>query len=267
MDPRGSHFGRRREQGRLEPGLLRAFVVACVAWLALCAHGAVEAYLFLPGVSGDANEPNHRGWIQVGGFEHGVFKSSPLASPGFLGLSVTKQVDASSPALFGATAGRARFDSARLHLLDRGVSSIVFYELALSNVTVAAVSTFGATGSSSPLERVRLEFEFISWTYTVVDASGAQRERVDAYWNLLTQQGDSAQNPRLRLTGFRKAGSAVTATWNAREGRRYELQSSVAASGPYGLAAQATAMNTGPLTVTLPASSPLLQFYRVQETP
>ena len=222
---------------------------------------AADMFLFLEGIPGECVDDKHKDWIEIIAFTKAMSRSDPR--PTFSELSLQKNQDKSSPRLALQAANGARIPRAVLELVQRGETRLRFYQVTLSNATVRTWQINGSAGQVQPSEAVGMDYEWISWTYTEVDASGRARGDISAYWDLMRNGGGTGTVPFL-LTGI-KQGNNIVVTWLGTTGTTYRVMGSPLLPGPYSLVQSFTQPSNGPVRLTFPISSGNL-FYRA-ETP
>ena len=232
-------------------------------FLLLCAVSAAPAadmFLFLEGIPGESADDRHKEWIDIIAFTKAMNRSE--TRPTFSEFWLQKDQDKSSPLLALRAANGARIPRAVLELIQPGETRLRFYRVTLSNSTVRTWQINGSAGQSKPAEAVGLDFEWISWTYTEVDATGRPRD-ISAYWDLFRNSGGTGTVP-FQLTGT-KQGTNIVVTWPGSAGTTYRVMSGPLLTGPYGLVQSFTQPSNGAVRLTFPISSGNL-FYRA-ETP
>lgn len=232
--------------------------------LAAPARAAFDAYLLLPGIPGEATEPNHLNWMQILSFEHS--ESSVSNTVQFSGLTLVKPVDKATSPLMTACARGQRLANGRLQLVHLDARRLVFYDLQLTNVIVTALASAGASGTNPPLETLSLSFSEITWTYTAFAPSGLPGDMVRAYWDLVLLRGGSSIIPAFRIEGIQRGGSSVKVSWNGVAGKTYKLFASPLVEGTYSLAGQTTVSTDGPASLTISSAAPI-QFYTMEQLP
>lgn len=118
-------------------------------------------------IKGDATEPAHRGWIELGSVQLGSFRrissdrERPHASPSITDITATKRSDGASVALQReALTGKAV--DAVIDFVDGGGS--VFLRLELSGTMISSWSITG--GGDTPTESLTLNFTKIEFKNT-----------------------------------------------------------------------------------------------------
>jgi type VI secretion system secreted protein Hcp len=136
-----------------------------VAAAPAAALAAVNAYLYIDGVAGDATDAGHRGWIEVSSFQWGAGRGigSPTggsadresSAPSVSEIVVTKASDKASPMLSRCAATGCRYGSAILETRKAGGGEQMA-RYALSNVTISGYQP--SSGGDRPSESLSLNF-------------------------------------------------------------------------------------------------------------
>lgn len=248
-------------------GLRRLVLLFATLTGAFAGQAAVDAYLKVEGVKGEATDSSHTDWIQILSFSQGT--GSPLATtgrPSFSDLCFQKFADRSSPVLEQSCAKGRVFPSATLELITADANRARFYQIVLSNVVIVSVSASGSTADLRPLESVCLGFSQINWTYTEFDATGLPKNNIKAWWDLALNIGGGNVNPVLRVTGTQVGGNSLQLSWPALAGRTYQILGGGLVTGPYQVVQSIPSAQDGPMSQTLPMSGGA-RFFILQEAP
>ena len=108
-------------------------------------------------------------WTDVLSIQFGESNPAGGGSPSFSDLSLSKNVDATSPVFAQDAATGADLPAATLQVVN--ASSLQVYEIQLYNVSVSSLSDVAA--GALPTENLTLHFGKMSWTYTQYDSQGA----------------------------------------------------------------------------------------------
>jgi len=159
-----------------------ALVPPTVALMAQHASGAFDAYMKIGDIKGEATEPKHLEWVELKSVQWGVARaiSSPTSgsqreasNPSFSEVTVAKDLDRSSPAIFlQAVSTGTPIPTVTLDLVD-GASGAVFYRLTLVDVLVSSQSQSAMTGDGKPQESVSLNFAKIEIEYFGTSKDGS----------------------------------------------------------------------------------------------
>lgn len=134
---------------------------------------AVDMFLKLPEIPGEARDSKHGGEIDVLAWSWGLSQSG-TAHPGggagagkaaFQDLSFTKWLDKATPKLMTALASGKRIPTAVLTVRKAGGKDTEFYFIELKNVLVTSLGTGGSAGEDRFTENVGFGFEQIQVTY------------------------------------------------------------------------------------------------------
>ena len=157
---------------------------------------AFVAYLKLDGVTGESQDVNHSGWIEVLAYSFGVSPASTATGSGgsggkasFSDFRIIKVLDKSSPVLFQDAASGKVITSGTLELVRP--DGQVFMDYKLSNVFVTGVQDLGSGDNGTTDEQVSLRFSKIEWDYTPYDVTGPAGGTVSGVWDLKTNQTGS----------------------------------------------------------------------------
>ena len=134
---------------------------------------AVDIFLKLGNIKGEAADANHKDSIDVLAWSWGMSQSGTTHMGGgggsgkanFQDLSVTKYVDSSSHALLGACATGEHFTKASLHVRKAGKTQLEYITIEMKEVLVTSVSTGGSGGEDRLTENLSLNFAEVKFTY------------------------------------------------------------------------------------------------------
>jgi type VI secretion system secreted protein Hcp len=153
---------------------------------------AVDYFLKIDGVPGEAADVKHKGEIQLESFSWG--ESSPGgAGPGGGGgagkvqmqdLVVTMLVSKASPRLMLACASGKHYKEAVLTARRAGKAQQEFLVFKLKDVIVTSYQTAGAAGGEAPVDQASLGFSTIQMDYRPQKADGSLDAAVKAGWDL-----------------------------------------------------------------------------------
>ena len=129
------------------------------------AFAAVDAYLYIEGVKGDATDARHRDWIEISSFQWGVGRgiSSPMggsadresSAPSVSEIVVTKTSDRASPLLSRCAATACHYRSAVLEMRRPGGDNRMTRYM-LSNVIIGGYHM--SSGGDRPTESLSINF-------------------------------------------------------------------------------------------------------------
>ena len=127
---------------------------------------AVDMFIKLDGIKGEAQDDKHKGEIDVLAWSWGMSQSGTthMGSGGgggkanFQDISVTKWVDKSSPILMQYCATGKHIPKAQLIVRKAGGKPLEYIVMDLTDIMVTSVSTGGSGGEDRLTENVSLNF-------------------------------------------------------------------------------------------------------------
>jgi type VI secretion system secreted protein Hcp len=184
-------------------GVLRriAIVLVCAAALAVPAQAsaAVDIFLDLDGIQGEARDATFPNTIEVLAWSWGVSRSShkPKRPANFQDISLTKFIDRSSPALLEKLVTGETIANGSLRVRKAGATPLVYVRLCFTDLRVSSISTGGSGGEDRLTENVTLSFGTIIQRYTQQSATGGVAGNFQFGWDLVRQlqfgqEGDCA---------------------------------------------------------------------------
>jgi type VI secretion system secreted protein Hcp len=165
---------------------------AIAAGLLLCAptHAALDMFIKIGDLQGEAQDRNHAGESDVLAWSWGM--STPVSTfPGGAGkvhisdLNLTKWVDTSSPKLMEACVKGSHFDRAILTIRTDTPSPIEFYRVVLEEVFVSSVSSGGSSGEDRLTESVSLAFARVGVQYFSIKPTGGTGIEKRFTWDII----------------------------------------------------------------------------------
>lgn len=197
MIVRHSHSQTMNQVVRIASGVGKAVILATILLGAFPAFAvpAIQTYLQLGTIDGEAEVKEHKGEIEVIAFSSGVFRSlesggTAYSKPQFLEFQVSKNVDRSSPLLFVNCAIGKHFPTAVITVTKLiGDKPVDFFKVTLTDVLITSVHSTGTDGKSGSLtESVTLAFSTIRWTYTIVNDKGDSKREFSGGFDLKTNK-------------------------------------------------------------------------------
>lgn len=156
---------------------------------------AVDMFLKIDGVQGEAQDQKHKDEIDVLAWSWGMTQSGSTHTGGGGGsgkvsvqdIHVTKYVDKSSPTLVRRCCDGRHFKEALLTVRKAGGDSPVEYlKLKMTEVLVTSVSSGGAGGEDRLTENVTLNFGKFEFIYTPQKPDGSADPEIKQMWNITT---------------------------------------------------------------------------------
>lgn len=153
---------------------------------------AVDMFLKIDGVKGEAQDSKHKEEIDILAFSWGLSNSGTHGVGGGGGggkvsvqdISFTKYVDKSSPDLFLSCSNGKHFKSADLVVRKAGETPLEYMKYKFSDVLVTSISTGGSGGEDRLTESVTLNFAKVEFEYTAQKADGTGEGAAKAGWDI-----------------------------------------------------------------------------------
>ena len=158
---------------------------------------AFDMFMKIESIPGESDSKNHKEWIEVLSYSHGITNSVELGPTRTGGrsehddISVFKEIDKASPKLSlfcctGNSIGNVKLELCRT---DGEQERFMLYDL--QDVIVTSVRPSGSVeGGERPTEQVTLNYGKIEWTYTEFDDAGQSQGNVQTHWDVLSNIGD-----------------------------------------------------------------------------
>ncbi|MDH4239499.1 MAG: type VI secretion system tube protein Hcp [Phycisphaerae bacterium] len=155
----------------------------------------MAAYIKFDGVTGEAQDKDHKGWSDLLSFSQGMSQpgggsTGPTRRRGDVVLEdvqVSKELDKSSPKIAESVCKGKVYPKVEIHLTasytDAGRQTYYAYELKNALVTSYSI---GGSGQSEdvPTEQISMNFEEIKVTYTECDSKGKKKGNVEYTWKV-----------------------------------------------------------------------------------
>ncbi len=154
---------------------------------------AVDYFLNLEGIKGEAQDAIYAGWIDI--YSWG-FGASHSGSGGHVGggsgagkvnmhdITFSKRTDTSSCDLFLKCANGKHYNSATIMARKAGEKPLEFLTIKLSQVLVTSYQLGGSHGDDTPTESITLNFRTITMSYQVQKPDGTGQKAGDAGWDV-----------------------------------------------------------------------------------
>jgi len=145
-----------------------------------------DIFVLVDGIPGDSTEAGHPGWIRA--FALGNSVANPISSGGgkatFSDLSILKNIDTASPALFVTAAGRRQLSTVTIEFVRPGVERFTYFKMLLSDALITGVRTNANSTDDSITEFVTFSYARIRWEYTPQKADGSPGPKVTGCWDV-----------------------------------------------------------------------------------
>ena len=153
---------------------------------------AVDIFLKLDGVTGEAQDQTHKDEMDILAWSWGMSQSGTthMGSGGGAGkvnvqdLSVTKYVDNASPTLMKFCCKGKHIDTGKLTVRKAGDTPLEYITIEFQELLVAAISTGGSGGEDRLTENLTLNFRKFQITYTLQEANGVAGAQALVGWDV-----------------------------------------------------------------------------------
>ena len=139
---------------------------------------AVDMFLKIEGIDGEATATAHKGWIEIQSWSWGVSQLGSGGSGGGFGVgrltghvTLIKRIDKASPLLFKRCSDGTVMPLATIELARLG-GGPTYLKYELKEVLVNSIAHGDVDGDGLPDETITLDFTGTKLTYTQLDASG-----------------------------------------------------------------------------------------------
>ena len=160
---------------------------------------AVDMFLKIDGVEGEARDSKHKNEIDVLSWSWGMTQSGYAHVGGGMGagkvnvqdISLTKYVDKASPTIMLKCAAGQHFPKALLTVRKAGGDNpLEYYKVELTDVLVTSYQTGGSGGEDRLTEQVSLNFAKVKTTYAIQSKTGGKESENEFTWNVAENKSD-----------------------------------------------------------------------------
>jgi type VI secretion system secreted protein Hcp len=153
---------------------------------------AVDIFLKLEGIKGEAQDDKHKDEIDVLAWSWGAAQSgtthmgqgSGAGKVTVQDLSITKYIDKSSPTLFMHCANGKHITKGKLIVRKAGEKPLEYLTIDIDDVMVTHVSTGGSGSEDRLTENITLNFGTVHMKYTTQNADGSKGKETEAKWHI-----------------------------------------------------------------------------------
>jgi type VI secretion system secreted protein Hcp len=153
---------------------------------------AVDYFLKIKGIEGEAQDAKHKGEIELESWSYGETNSGSHAGGGGGGAGkvamqdfhFVMRVNKASPKLFIACATGSHIDQAILTCRKAGKEQQEYLKWTFSDLLCSSYQTGGSAGDVIPLEQISFNFSKIEVEYGVQKASGGLEGGIKAGYDL-----------------------------------------------------------------------------------
>lgn len=147
----------------------------------------------ITGITGESLDSNHKGWIEVTSFSHGLSHPSTGTAGGtkvaHADFALGKYLDKASLPLNLKVNQGGPAGSVIVEFQTTGNTPQVFYRVTMSDAVITSTSNKGAAGENRVTESISIAYKKILWEYWPIDANGRLGPVVRSEWDLSTNTG------------------------------------------------------------------------------
>lgn len=148
-------------------------------------------------ITGESQDPNHTGWIELQSFQFGVDNATTIGSASsgagagkakFQQFQISKPVDATSPALYTMAAAGIHMPTVTLGIRKSGGTATPkdFLIFTFKMVFVTDITWADSAGDETTGESVSFAFGALQISYAKQDSTGALGTPSTAAWSVVT---------------------------------------------------------------------------------
>lgn len=153
---------------------------------------AVDFFLKIDGVDGEANDSKHKGEIDIESFSWGEVNSGDAAHRGGMGAGkVTMQdfhfvmkVNKASPKLMQHCAAGEHVKKAVLTCRKAGKDQQEYYKVTFNDLVISSYQTGGSQGNHVPVDQISFNFSKIEMEYKEQKPDGTLGGSVKGGWDV-----------------------------------------------------------------------------------
>ena len=153
-------------------------------------------FMQIPDIPGESQTEGREEWIELSEVSGGLYlptQGRSRASAVHEDVVVIKPIDKSSPKLAESLLNGNVFQEVMIgETRALPGNRWAQYEFLLSNAQVTSFDLSNSGGGLQPVEMFSFDFEKVDWAYRICDLAGTLIQRVEAYWDLLTDTGGSS---------------------------------------------------------------------------
>jgi len=160
---------------------------------------AKDIYLQISTIPGESTDDQHKEWIEISSFSHGLSQMGTDAISGgsartfgrcdHQDFSISKSLDKATPLLALTCSNGEHIEEIKIELCRASKDKGVYMEYLLTDCIVSSVNYSGSDGSGRPMESVTFNYATIQWTYTDWSADGKKGGQTQKFWNLKENLG------------------------------------------------------------------------------
>ena len=158
------------------------------------AQAGYKIFMQVSGIAGESTDENHKGWIDLASFSHGLSNASAGSLSGgkvsHADFVVGKRLDKSSLPINLKLNQGSHIPSVVVEFQTAvGVNKLVFYRVTMTDAVFTSKREAGTEGDASISETCSLTYKKIVWEYWPIDGSGKLGPVVRSEWDISKNSG------------------------------------------------------------------------------
>lgn len=153
---------------------------------------AVDMFLKLDGIKGEAQDDKHKGEIDVLSWSWGATQSATTHMGGGGGsgkvnvndLHITKYIDSASPKLFNAVFVGKHLKEALLTVRKAGEKPLEYLKIAMKDCLISSIQDGGSGGEDRLTESISINFAEVEFSYTPQKPDGSADSVIPTKYNI-----------------------------------------------------------------------------------
>ncbi|MCX5883082.1 MAG: type VI secretion system tube protein Hcp [Deltaproteobacteria bacterium] len=157
---------------------------------------AVDMFLKIDGIKGEAQDAKHKGDIDVLAWSWGATQSATTHMGGgggsgkasFQDMHITKYVDSATHNLLKHTSTGKHIKEALLTVRKAGETPLEYIKIKMTDCLISSISTGGSGGEDRLTENISLNFAEYEFVYTPQKADGSGDSALPFKFNIATNE-------------------------------------------------------------------------------
>lgn len=153
---------------------------------------STDLFLRIDGITGESQDANHKGWINIDSFTWGAVQPGAMSTGGgggagkvqYRDLSIQTSIDKATPAILRYTSNGKHISKVELSACKAGGSQVEYFRITLEDVLITSVSYNGASRKDSIGMTYQFQAAKISQQYWEQSTSGGKGAESAAKWNI-----------------------------------------------------------------------------------
>lgn len=159
-----------------------------------------KAFCMIDGIEGESTDREHRNWIEILSYSHGITRTPSdrigtgegVSKSGHEDFSIAKALDKASPKLALACCQGEHIPKVVMELCRIGDDGQKFMEYEMEDVIITSVRPRGTADGQQemPVEELSFNYKKIIFTYTEIDPrSGGSAGYIQTHWDVERNTG------------------------------------------------------------------------------